>query len=73
LGSCFCLNLKCGQWWFFILALEKTNNLFLRHQKYILPTVHAYWKCLIVIIGGYLEQQYGTTKAWSIHWSSSGY
>jgi PAT family beta-lactamase induction signal transducer AmpG len=46
---------------FFNLALEKTNNLFLRHRStfYRLSMLTG----LIVIIGGYLEQQYGTNKS----------
>jgi hypothetical protein len=39
--------------------LEKTNNPFLGHQKYIYRLSMLTGNGLIVIIGGYLEQQYG--------------
>jgi hypothetical protein len=39
----------------------------LRHPKYILPTVMLTGNGLIVIIGGYLEQQYGKNKSMVVY------
>jgi hypothetical protein len=50
----------------FIGFRKKTNNLFLESEVH-LQTFYAYGNGLIVVIAGYLEQEYGENKNLVIH------